>query len=102
MITALYLLAIIFSIAVAIHASIIEVPADYPTIQQAIDASMSADLVLVAPGTYVENIDFKGKNIQLISTDGPAVTVIDGSNPSHPDLNQIIFPSMADLQESIM
>ncbi len=57
----------------------IRVPADYPTIQQAIDASVDGDLVLVDPGTYVELIDFKGKNITVQSSGGPEVTIIDGN-----------------------
>lgn len=88
--SAVHLFAFIFIFALSIQASIIEVPTDYPTIQQAINASVSGDLVLVAPGTYVENIDFNGKNILLKSTDGPAMTTIDGSNPSHPDLASVV------------
>jgi hypothetical protein len=56
----------------------INVPADYPTIQGAIDATLDGDRVLVAPGTYYENIDFKGKPITLQSADGPATTTISG------------------------
>ena len=58
------------------------VPTGYPTIQEAIDAAVSgADTVLVSPGTYIENINFNGKDIVLTSTDpnNPAVTIIDGN-----------------------
>jgi hypothetical protein len=33
--------------------------------------------VLVAPGTYPETIDFRGKNITVTSAQGPQVTIID-------------------------
>ncbi len=58
--------------------------ADYLTTQSAIDASSNGDEIIVSPGTYKENINFKGKNIILRSTDpsNPAVvasTIIDGN-----------------------
>ena len=37
------------------------------TIQEGIDASADVDTVLVYPGTYLENIDFLGKNITVAS-----------------------------------
>ncbi|MBU0754534.1 MAG: hypothetical protein KJ645_05310, partial [Planctomycetes bacterium] len=54
------------------------VPDDFSTIQKAINQAGSGDLIMVRPGTYLENIDFSGKNITLKSCGGPAVTVIDG------------------------
>src|SRR5579864_1159273 len=56
----------------------LEVPLAYPTIQAAIDAASNGDTVLVDPGTYLENIDFKGKSITVQSAQGPSVTTIDG------------------------
>ena len=49
----------------------IHVPAQYSTIQQGIDAATLGDTVLVAPGTYVENIDFIGKGI-TVGSEGPS------------------------------
>ena len=61
------------------QAAIIRVPADQPTIQQAINAAQDGDMVLVAPGTYIENIDFLGKAITVTSEAGPQTTIIDGN-----------------------
>jgi nitrous oxidase accessory protein NosD len=55
------------------------VPGSYPFIQEAIVQSSEGDTVLVSPGTYVENLDFLGKNITVMSSRGPSVTVIDGN-----------------------
>ena len=63
----------------AADAATIRVPADAATIQQAIDAAAPGDTVLVAPGTYFENLTFLGKAITVVSEGGPAVTVIDGN-----------------------
>ncbi len=52
-------------IASAASTATINIPADYPTIQQGIDATSNGDTVLVQPGTYVENINFNGHNIVL-------------------------------------
>ncbi|MEN3330718.1 MAG: serine protease [Blastocatellia bacterium] len=65
--------------AVEANATTRRVPADYPTIQQAINASVNGDTVLVSPGTYVENINFLGKAITVTSEAGPQATIIDGN-----------------------
>ena len=56
----------------------INVPAVEPTIQAAINVANNGDTVLVAPGTYVENINFGGKAVTVTSSGGPSVTTIDG------------------------
>ena len=66
--------------AASSRAVTLEVPADFPTIQTAIDAASDGDTVLVAPGIYSESIDFHDKSITVASVAGPTVTLIDGSN----------------------
>ena len=58
---------------------VIDVPADYDNIQDAIDNSIDDDTILVAPGTYEGLINFNGKLVMLQSTDGPLETIITGS-----------------------
>lgn len=75
---------ILLSIATtATQAKTRSVPADYATIQQAIDDSNDGDVVVVDPGTYPENINFSGKNIVVTGThpddsEVVAATIIDG------------------------
>jgi len=45
----------------------INIPVDQPTIQAGINAASTGDTVLVQPGTYIENIDYNGKNITVAS-----------------------------------
>jgi hypothetical protein len=69
--------------AAAIAPSNINVPAARPTIQAGIDAASAGDMVVVAPGTYHERIDFKGKAIEVRSSGGPAATTIHGDDVGH-------------------
>ena len=62
----------------------LNVPADYPTIQAALNAAGDGDTILVQPGTYYENLiwpDVDG--ITLTSSGGPADTIIDGGGIGH-------------------
>lgn len=60
--------------AVTVH-----VPGDYPTINAAIDASSTGDIILVDPGTYDEILNFDGKDLVITGdVNDPSNTVIDG------------------------
>lgn len=56
--------------------TVINVPADYPTIQAGINAAVNGDTVLVAPGTYSENVQM-AEGVSLIGS-GMENTIIDG------------------------
>jgi hypothetical protein len=84
-----YILIFILLISGYCWPAIINIPVDYPTIQQGIDASVNGDTVLVQPATYVENINFNGHNIVLGSlflttgdTSYISSTIIDGDSAS--------------------
>ncbi len=58
--------------------------AAFKSIQEGIEAASDGDSVTVAPGAYLENINFAGKNITLRSTDPPdpdivGATIVDGN-----------------------
>jgi parallel beta-helix repeat protein len=86
MVTLLLALAL-FITTPAVFGTTIHVPADQPTIQAGINAGSNDDTVLVQPGTYVENINFSGRNIVLGSlflttgyTSYISSTIIDGDS----------------------
>lgn len=76
-VTAGILISLIFSAGI-IHARTIPVPGEHSTIQGAIDISANGDTVLVYSGEYAEHLDFNGKKIIVISSDGPDSTWIKG------------------------
>ncbi len=101
--TALSLL-VAFTIVLNVQATILSVPGSFTTIQSAINASSNGDTIAVSPGTYYENINFRGKNVLLtslyyLSSDTSYIlsTIINGSTPVYPDsASCVIFNSGED------
>ncbi len=58
------------------------VPDDFSSIQAGIDNASNGDVILVKPGCYFENINFKGKALILKSEKGKDHTFIDGNKAS--------------------
>ena len=92
------ILMIVFCIVfvVQLTATIINIPADQPTIQAGINISVDGDTVLVQPGTYFENIEFSMTDITLASlytitqdTTFISQTIIDGGGNG----SVVLFPN---------
>lgn len=49
------------------------------SIDAALGLATNGDIAVVHPGTYVENIDFDGEDIDLVSSQGPATTTLRGN-----------------------
>jgi len=91
------ILIFVLLVSTCLYSTIINVPADQPTIQEGIDASADTDTVLVADGTYFENINFEGKAITVASnyiidadTLHIANTIINGSQPTNPNYASVV------------
>jgi hypothetical protein len=91
--------SLIFTLALCcsnICARVLYVPAQvFPGIQSAIDSAGDGDVVIVSPGTYYENIKFRGKSITVRSIDPNdpsivAATVINGSRPVDPNIGSVV------------
>ncbi len=95
----LFLLIALFLFAVnpVLSQVTIHVPGDQPTIQAGINAAENGDTVLVAEGTYYENIMIQSKAVTLASrfliddsTSHISKTIIDGSQPVNTDNASVV------------
>lgn len=82
-----FLLGVSLLFIAHVSATIINIPDDYPTIQEGIDHGGEGDTVLVQPDIYYENLKFNGHNVLLASlylttgdTSYISSTIIDGSH----------------------
>ncbi|NOZ07607.1 MAG: T9SS type A sorting domain-containing protein [FCB group bacterium] len=80
-------------------ASLLNVPAEYPTIQAGINAAAGGDTVVVQPGIYTENINFMGKAItvgSLFVTTGDHSFITQTSIDGNQSGSVVIFSSGED------
>lgn len=73
---------------------------DAPTIQAAVDSAGYLDTILLGPGLYLDegnrDIDFKGKSLALMSTQGSEYTIIDCEGSPEEPHRGIILKSHED------
>jgi hypothetical protein len=87
------------TIRVKLHLSDRElhVPAEYATIQEAIDATSKADIIVISDGVYNgegnRDIDFRGKSITVRSENGPSKCIIDCNGVEQEPHQGFIFHS---------
>ncbi len=81
----------------SLFANVLQVPQQFGSIQEAITTAADGDVVLVAEGTYYENINFMGKKITVTSLfyqDQKKIhikrTIINGSKPANPDFGSVV------------
>lgn len=67
------------SLAQPESSEVLRVPSDFSSIQAAINAANSGQVIVVSAGIYLENIDFKGKNITVRSSDPQDTSVVDST-----------------------
>ena len=73
-------------IVVRTVATYLHVPSQFDTIQTAINASISGDEIVVAPGRYNEVLNLNGRAVRVRSDAGADLTIIDGT-----DLNDSVI-----------
>lgn len=88
---------------------VLNVPEHFKSIQTAIDFSSNGDTILVADGTYYENINFKGKKITvashlLVDADYSHIihTIIDGSKSKNLNQSSVVYFMSAEDTNSIL
>ena len=79
MFVALTVALVVFGVATnVVEAGVLHVPADFATIQDAVDAAAPGDTIQVAPGVYEENVLILKSDIRLHAPTGLAV--LDGTD----------------------
>src|SRR5437879_5657050 len=94
-------LAMVLASAVSGSAVVLHVPADYPTIQGAIDAATSGDQIRIAAGTYTEQVVIARKNLKLIGESGAVLEARPGLAATltpygEPDVQPLVAIALCD------
>ncbi|MFI5211573.1 MAG: T9SS type A sorting domain-containing protein [Ignavibacteria bacterium] len=109
MIKKILIVSALLFIGMLSFSNVINIPGQYTSIQAGINASANGDTVLVEPGVYFENINFRGKRIVLtgryyINNDPSMIinTIINGSTPIHPDTASCVIISSGEDSTTVL
>jgi len=75
-------LVVVLASAVIGRATVIHVPADYTTIQAAVNAANSGDEIQIAPGVYTNQVVITNKNLTLSGSPGTVLRATPGMQQS--------------------
>jgi len=80
-IPAIFVAAVVIAAQGGLAQRTLRVPRPYPTIKSAMAVAGKGDTILVAPGRYVETVQFpqNADSVVLMSSAGPYLTTIDGA-----------------------
>jgi predicted outer membrane repeat protein len=73
----------VLSLTAIAGSAVINVPADYTTIQAAVNAASNGDEILVSPGNYAGPIVFADLSITIRATGLAAETIVEGTGTCH-------------------
>lgn len=85
----------VLGLSVGAATQVLNVPMDYPTIQEALDAAQPGARIEVAAGTYTENLVIE-KDVVLVG-EGKAVVQLKAANPNRPVIS--IVEGKAEIRE---
>ena len=73
----------LLSSVTVVAADTLQIPGDYPTIQEAVNAASPGDTIVVQEGIYIENIRVDKDCLEIRSADGPDRTLIQAASPDN-------------------
>ena len=71
----------------------LKVPADYPTIQAAVNAAQTNDIIRIAPGVYTNQVQIISKKLTLIGQPGTILRATKAMSSFQGDIG-LLFPMM--------
>lgn len=84
-----------FASTASTGAAVIHVPADYPTIQAAVNAAGSNDTIQIAPGVYAGQVLISNKSLTLSGSPGTVLRAVPGMSQPYTGVARVPLVSIA-------